>query len=731
MPSNESLSCNELQCEKKRQFMSDTGKSNKLISKYVIRENRHVVPNEKERKDIIGSLNKVIFFYNLDAKVKNELVSCMWFREYTDSEVIMQQGSKASAELFIMKKGQVDLLTKYSSEVKKIKTCREGDVIGAVEFINEGLNCLSNVVCVKEAQVWVIDKPSFSNTLRNMGKDVPTDEDMKNVRIQILLSLSPLFRYVQVEDVFKLTHLAGLRKCKTNDKIKSLDMNDNDNENKDQYFYIIESGSALVYFGKESRGELGRTDHFGELSFIDKTLPLFLLATTDLTLVSFDSSVFNIALRPIHHILFFKGKNKTGKNRPDVKISITYQNITLTSYGRSNDLQIFLSILKPVQRHSLSSDILSVCNTPHLSRTDLNENIHHLPSLYFPLTSDANIDEPSHIRFKVLSMIGSGRFSTVYKVVSENNGQIYALKIMKKIEVYTFIQHIIQESSISGMLINEFCTRKYASFQDAENLYQIIEFMPSNLAKQLGLTSDQSKKTNLCFTSICKSSRWTNRGFKESIARFYAGCIILGLEYLHAQNIIYRDLKPENVLIDNYGYARLSDFGFAKFLGHSGRTYTYCGTIGFMAPEIIAGEGYNHSVDLWSLGMTIFFMIKFSFPFEIPHIEPHRAILRQTCSPNKKIKMPKRISNDLCHLLTRLLERDPKKRIGCVHGISEIKGHPWFEGFNWDTLKKKNYKAPVLFSHPDVNSSFFKLEQNLERSFDDNLQCQETNFTDF
>ena len=729
MPSNESLSSNELQCEKKRQFMSDTGISNKLISKYVIRENRHVVPNEKERKDIIDSLNKVLFFYNLDAKVKDKLVSCMWFREYTDSEVIMQQGSEASPELFVIKKGQVDLLTRYSSKVKKIKTCREGDVIGAVEFIDEGLNCLSNVVCVKEAQVWVIDKASFSNTLRNMGRDFPTDEDMKNVRIQILLSLSPLFRYVQVEDVFKLTYLADLRKYRMNDKIRSIDINENKYE--DQYFYIIESGSALVYFGKESRGELGRTDHFGELSFIDKTLPLFLLATTDLTVVRFDSSVFNIALRPIHHILFFKGKNKTGKNRPDVKISITYQNITLTSYGKRNDLQIFLSILKPGQRHSSSLDISSAFNKTHLSSIDLNEIIHHPPSPYFPLTSDANIDEPSHIRFKVLSMIGSGRFSTVYKVVSEDNGQIYALKMMKKIEVYEFIQHVIQESSISGMLINDFCTRKYASFQDAENLYQILEFMPSNLAKQLGLTSDQSLKSNRCFTSICKSSRSTNRGFKEGVAKFYAGCIIMGLEYLHAQNIIYRDLKPENVLIDNYGYARLSDFGFAKFLGHSGRTYTYCGTIGFMAPEIIAGEGYNHSVDLWSLGMTICFMINFSFPFEIPHIEPHRAILRQTCSPNKKIKMPKHISNNLSDLLTRLLERNPEKRIGCVHGVSEIKGHPWFEGFNWDTLRKKNYKAPVLFSHPDTNPSFINLEKTLERSFDDNLQCQETNFTNF
>lgn len=364
---------------------------------------------------------------------------------------------------------------------------------------------------------------------------------------------------------------------------------------------------------------------------------------------------------------------------------------------KSNELRMFLKIVK----HSEDS--------PKASPFSLFK-----PSEY----KDAH-DQSYHIQFSVLKLIGHGRFSTVYKVVSIDNNKIYALKVMRKIEVYKFIQHIIQESTISSTLINEFCTRKYASFQDENNLYQILEYMPSNLAHEVNLISSEDRNKNrnrndkeigcrLIRGCLCahdkvsqnmkgkKTKNGDYTGLDEYTAKFYSGCIILGLEYLHSQDIIYRDLKPENVLIDFDGYARLSDFGFAKYLRKGERTYTYCGTIGFMAPEIILGQGYDHMADFWSLGVTIAYMITSSLPFNDSAMGSHRAILRRTCSSDYDMKIPPNVTSELFNLLSMLLKRDPDQRLGAQDGISMIKTHPWFRDLDWKTLKNKYYDAPQL-----------------------------------
>jgi cGMP-dependent protein kinase 2 len=105
---------------------------------------------------------------------------------------------------------------------------------------------------------------------------------------------------------------------------------------------------------------------------------------------------------------------------------------------------------------------------------------------------------------------------------------------------------------------------------------------------------------------------------EESMAKFYVASIVLALEYLHTNGIVYRDLKPENVLIDSQGYAKLGDFGFAKQIDGGGRTYTFCGTPGYVAPENVLGRGYNHSVDWWTLGVLMYVLLTARQPFSSP-----------------------------------------------------------------------------------------------------------------
>jgi serine/threonine protein kinase len=107
----------------------------------------------------------------------------------------------------------------------------------------------------------------------------------------------------------------------------------------------------------------------------------------------------------------------------------------------------------------------------------------------------------------------------------------------------------------------------------------------------------------------------------EELARFYVACIALALDYLHGERIVYRDLKPENVFIDASGYIKLGDFGFAKALNDANKTYTFCGTPGYVAPENILAHGYNYSVDWWGLGVLMYVLLTGRQPFSTPKTE--------------------------------------------------------------------------------------------------------------
>ena len=147
--------------------------------------------------------------------------------------------------------------------------------------------------------------------------------------------------------------------------------------------------------------------------------------------------------------------------------------------------------------------------------------------------------------------------------------------------------------------------------------------------------------------------------FKEDKARFYAASIGLALDYLHNHGIIYRDIKPENILIGEDGYLKLIDFGMAKMVKGNEKATSFCGTPEYLAPEIITGEGHNRAADWWSYGILLFEMLCGIPPFYCENTE-----------------------------------RD--KRLGVNKGFEEIKAHPFFQGFDFDALFNKKMEAPFI-----------------------------------
>merc|ERR1719193_2228548 len=177
--------------------------------------------------------------------------------------------------------------------------------------------------------------------------------------------------------------------------------------------------------------------------------------------------------------------------------------------------------------------------------------------------------------------------------------------------------------------------------------------------------------------------------FDEASARFFTSCVILGFIHMHGHNIAYRDLKPENLVLDSEGYLKITDFGLSKFI-IDGNTFTMCGTPDYLAPEIITGQGHGLAVDWWALGVLIFELVA-SYPpfFDTTMNRTFRRIIGCT------IKFPRVFSKQCIDIITGLLNVRSNRRLGIVRGGAElIRKHPWFSRFRWEMLRKKEMKAP-------------------------------------
>ncbi|XP_056323572.1 LOW QUALITY PROTEIN: cGMP-dependent protein kinase 1-like [Danio aesculapii] len=282
--------------------------------------------------------------------------------------------------------------------------------------------------------------------------------------------------------------------------------------------------------------------------------------------------------------------------------------------------------------------------------------------------------------FRVVCTLGVGGFSRVELVqLKEHQSRSFALKVLKKRHILDSSQqgHILSERRIMMEAHSPFTVRLYRTFRDSKYLYMLME---ACLGVEL----------------------WTllrDRGvFEDSSCRFYSACVLEALLFLHCRGIIYRDLKPENIILDQRGYAKLVDFGFAKKVGLGKKTWTFCGTPEYVAPEIILNKGHDVSADCWSLGILIFELLSGSPPFSgSDPMKTYNIILRGI----DMVEFPKKINKSAANLIKRLCRDNPSERLGNQkNGVKDIQKHKWFEGFNWDGLREGTLTPPFI---PSVN----------------------------
>ncbi|KAL6264763.1 hypothetical protein P5V15_004861 [Pogonomyrmex californicus] len=277
---------------------------------------------------------------------------------------------------------------------------------------------------------------------------------------------------------------------------------------------------------------------------------------------------------------------------------------------------------------------------------------------------------------RTIATLGVGGFGRVELVqIAGDSTRSFALKQMKKAQIVETRQqqHIMSEKRIMSEADCDFVVKLFKTFKDRKYLYMLME-------------------------ACLGGELWTvlrDKGhFDDGTTRFYTACVVEAFDYLHSRNIIYRDLKPENLLLDNQGYVKLVDFGFAKRLDNGRKTWTFCGTPEYVAPEVILNKGHDISADYWSLGVLMFELLTGTPPFTGGDpMKTYNIILKGIDA----IDFPRSITRNAMALIKKLCRDNPAERLGYQRGgISEIQKHKWFDGFNWEGLKTRTLEPPIL-----------------------------------
>ncbi|XP_023240970.1 putative protein kinase C delta type homolog isoform X4 [Centruroides sculpturatus] len=321
-------------------------------------------------------------------------------------------------------------------------------------------------------------------------------------------------------------------------------------------------------------------------------------------------------------------------------------------------------------RPSISSSSLSSSDSDDSSELNTDNN-----------EESSNKDTTTRLRFKkytiddfnFIKMLGKGSFGKVMLAEMKGQNRYFAVKCLKKDVVLedNDIECTMIERKVLALGSNHpYLCKLYCTFQNESHLFFVMEYLSGG---------------DLMF-HIQQIGR-----FDQDRARFYSAEIVCALKFLHRKGIVYRDLKLDNILLDNSGHVKISDFGMCKTgIKNDRRANTFCGTPEYIAPEIIKGQTYNQSVDWWSFGVLLYEMLIGQSPFNGTDED---ELFWSVC--NEEASFPRFISKEAKHIISLFLIKNPERRLGmpeCAAG--DVCSQPFFQVINWDRLERKEILPP-------------------------------------
>ncbi|XP_059728564.1 LOW QUALITY PROTEIN: RAC-beta serine/threonine-protein kinase-like [Haemorhous mexicanus] len=281
--------------------------------------------------------------------------------------------------------------------------------------------------------------------------------------------------------------------------------------------------------------------------------------------------------------------------------------------------------------------------------------------------------------FDYLKLLGKGTFGKVILVREKSSGQHYAMKILRKEVVIAKdeVAHTVTESRVLQSSRHPFLTALKYAFQTSDRLCFVLEYANGGEL----------------FFHLSRE-----RVFPESRARFYGAEIVSALEYLHSRDVVYRDIKLENLMLDKDGHIKITDFGLCKEGVTDGTTMrTFCGTPEYLAPEVLEDNDYGRAVDWWGLGVVMYEMLCGRLPFYNQDNERLFELILL-----EELRFPRSLGPESRSLLAGLLKKDPKQRLGGGPGDArEVMEHRFFAGIDWQDVVQRKLVPPF---RPQVTS---------------------------
>ena len=632
----------------------------------VLSDCEKLVNNEK-----LAFLRNVKLFAQLSDSTLEKIVNVIFVRTYLQGERIFTQGEKGDC-FYMIQSGKVMVSqSSFTGGTKELVRLGPGKYFGEIALIEDAPR-KATVTAVEKTLCWILDKPNFENILGNMKQAVG-----ESIALEIL-------KHVKILSSLTEKQLTAISRSLVTKVYKEGDAIITQGEDGDSFF-MIAGGDVSVQVNHVEVAKLGPGKHFGEMSLLsNEKRSASIYAVTETTCLVLGRSEFVQLLGPLDSLMKEANERQNASSSEgggEISLFSMAKNMTMRRLGGGSS--------------SSSSSSSSAADSDSASASSASAS---KAALVVSAYSDPMFQLDYLYRLRTL---GVGTFSTVH-LVQHTNGKQYAMKVMFKESMVQMRQYtaVMREREIMKSMDHPFIGAMYATMQDTDTLYIIQEYMPGGDFWNFLYSS----KSNF---SINKKTG----GLKSSHICFYASNVLSIISYLHDQDVAFRDIKPENLILDHSGYLKLVDFGCAQRVSSHNRLNTMVGTPEYIAPEVILSKGHTRAVDIWAFGVLLFEMATRGTPFE----HDNAAIVYQSVIDSKEVlaKIFKTINGKgkmgiehlLEDLILKLLEDNSNMRLGMLrNGIADIWAHPYFvsHGSSEDNVRHRGGGAqPPYVPHAE------------------------------
>ena len=684
--------------------------------------------NEENYLFIDAALGSNFVFANLTSKERRGVIDAMMLTTVNANTNIVTQGEQGD-NFYVVDDGTVH----FEVSGKKVGQCSRGGSFGELALL---YNCPRSASCIAETacRLWVVDQKTFRFMLAKTSK-------FQNQETFGILKKVSFFADLEPRDLNRIAEAFTTKNYPAGERIITKgEIGEN--------FFIIQEGKVRVHdIGQRNiEATMGEGDFFGERALLTgEPRNASVTATTDAVLLCLGREEFQSVLGPLQAAIDRAQSKRTLLAIPifiqsefqplelnllaDLMVEYTFQPGTvLTERGKRfvhnfyiirqgkvrirhgggrevflGDSDYFGSQFLKEPDEELAAQTITVLEETRcgvLAKPDFAKVVGDVNRLGKPeYQMRRKKDDPMELKeLHKVRILGVGMFGKVWLTKHKHSDKVYALKMLSKHDVIRLKQvgSVMSEKKILSTLDHPFIINMIHHMQDKKNLYMVLELVQGGELFSVIHTDDHD-------------------GIPNGHARFYAICILEALFHMHMRQIAYRDLKPENVLIDAKGYCVLVDLGLAKIV--EDKTYTLCGTPEYLAPEVIMSKGHDRAADYWSFGVLVYEMIVGNSPFYVPGNMGQVALFQRICKAEYSFP-PGVIDPRAQDLIARLLVRKQANRFGCLaRGIMDIRDHPWFQIVDIEMLWRRRWPAPwVPELESNLDASHFESYEHIEKS---------------